>query len=41
MTVPGHKSELAFGLLGPEDSGVPVVAMLGRARSISYILENH
>ncbi|EPQ51758.1 inosine guanosine and [Gloeophyllum trabeum ATCC 11539] len=28
-TVPGHKSALAFGLLGPAD-GVPVVAMLGR-----------
>ncbi|PFH48928.1 hypothetical protein AMATHDRAFT_64278 [Amanita thiersii Skay4041] len=27
-TVPGHKSALAFGLLGTE--GVPVVAMLGR-----------
>ncbi|KAF8624746.1 hypothetical protein AX17_007077 [Amanita inopinata Kibby_2008] len=28
-TVPGHKSALAFGLMG-EDEGVPVVAMLGR-----------
>ncbi|KAJ6543884.1 nucleoside phosphorylase domain-containing protein [Mycena capillaripes] len=28
-TVPGHKSSLAFGLMGPGD-GVPVVAMLGR-----------
>ncbi|TEB25538.1 inosine guanosine and xanthosine phosphorylase family protein [Coprinellus micaceus] len=28
-TVPGHKSALAFGLLGSGD-GVPVVAMLGR-----------
>ncbi|PCH37419.1 inosine guanosine and xanthosine phosphorylase protein [Wolfiporia cocos MD-104 SS10] len=28
-TVPGHKSVLAFGLLGP-GAGVPVVAMLGR-----------
>ncbi|KAG5728412.1 putative purine nucleoside phosphorylase [Termitomyces sp. T112] len=28
-TVPGHKSVLAFGLLGPGD-GVPAVAMLGR-----------
>ncbi|CDO77863.1 hypothetical protein BN946_scf184668.g7 [Trametes cinnabarina] len=28
-TVPGHKSSLAFGLIGPGD-GVPVVAMLGR-----------
>lgn len=27
--VPGHKSALAFGLLGAGD-GVPVVAMLGR-----------
>jgi hypothetical protein len=39
ITVPGHKSELAFGLLGPEDHGVPVVAMLGRARSILFILD--
>jgi len=29
ITVPGHESTLAFGLLGGED-GVPVVAMLGR-----------
>ncbi|KAI0059935.1 inosine guanosine and xanthosine phosphorylase family protein [Artomyces pyxidatus] len=28
-TVPGHKSSLAFGLIG-EGEGVPVVAMLGR-----------
>ncbi|EDR10313.1 uncharacterized protein LACBIDRAFT_319739 [Laccaria bicolor S238N-H82] len=28
-SVPGHKSALAFGLLGPGE-GVPVVAMLGR-----------
>ncbi|KAI0356848.1 hypothetical protein OH77DRAFT_1477044 [Trametes cingulata] len=28
-TVPGHKSLLAFGLIGPGE-GVPVVAMLGR-----------
>ncbi|KAI0372565.1 hypothetical protein BV20DRAFT_964173 [Pilatotrama ljubarskyi] len=28
-TVPGHKSMLAFGLIGPGE-GVPVVAMLGR-----------
>ncbi|KAI0634531.1 hypothetical protein C8Q77DRAFT_1194637 [Trametes polyzona] len=28
-TVPGHKSSLAFGLIGP-GQGVPVVAMLGR-----------
>ncbi|KAI8996666.1 hypothetical protein BD414DRAFT_209384 [Trametes punicea] len=28
-TVPGHKSSLAFGLIGPGD-GIPVVAMLGR-----------
>ncbi|KDQ56773.1 hypothetical protein JAAARDRAFT_131880 [Jaapia argillacea MUCL 33604] len=28
-TVPGHKSALAFGLVGP-GKGVPVVAMLGR-----------
>ncbi|KAH9934476.1 uncharacterized protein BXZ73DRAFT_45863 [Epithele typhae] len=28
-TVPGHKSALAFGLIGP-GSGVPVVVMLGR-----------
>ncbi|PIL28920.1 hypothetical protein GSI_08967 [Ganoderma sinense ZZ0214-1] len=28
-TVPGHKSSLAFGLVGPGE-GVPVVAMLGR-----------
>jgi len=28
-TVPGHKSALAFGLLGSGE-GVPVVAMLGR-----------
>ncbi|KAF9810988.1 hypothetical protein IEO21_06745 [Rhodonia placenta] len=28
-TVPGHKSALAFGLLGP-GAGVPVVAMMGR-----------
>ncbi|KAI9069360.1 hypothetical protein FKP32DRAFT_1608444 [Trametes sanguinea] len=28
-TVPGHKSSLAFGLIGPGE-GVPVVAMLGR-----------
>ncbi|KAJ7672807.1 nucleoside phosphorylase domain-containing protein [Mycena rosella] len=28
-TVPGHKSSLAFGVMGPGD-GVPVVAMLGR-----------
>ncbi|KAJ6567352.1 nucleoside phosphorylase domain-containing protein [Mycena vulgaris] len=28
-TVPGHKSSLAFGFMGPGD-GVPVVAMLGR-----------
>ncbi|KAJ7087274.1 nucleoside phosphorylase domain-containing protein [Mycena belliarum] len=28
-TVPGHKSSLAFGLMGPGE-GVPVVAMLGR-----------
>lgn len=27
--VPGHKSELAFGLLGPGE-GTPVVVMLGR-----------
>jgi len=29
--VPGHKSTLAFGLLG-SGQGVPVVAMLGRVR---------
>ncbi|KAF8496913.1 hypothetical protein JB92DRAFT_2988852 [Gautieria morchelliformis] len=29
-TVPGHRNDLAFGLLGPVDNGVPVVAMLGR-----------
>lgn len=29
--VPGHKSALAFGLLGSGE-GVPVVAMLGRVR---------
>lgn len=29
--VPGHKSALAFGLIGP-DEGVPVVVMLGRVR---------
>jgi hypothetical protein len=29
--VPGHKSTLAFGLLGSGE-GVPVVAMLGRVR---------
>lgn len=28
LEVPGHKSELAFGLLGK--NGIPVVAMLGR-----------
>ncbi|KAI0761369.1 hypothetical protein BD413DRAFT_486037 [Trametes elegans] len=28
-TVPGHRSSLAFGLIGPGE-GVPVVAMLGR-----------
>jgi len=28
-TVPGHKSTLAFGLMG-SGAGVPVVAMLGR-----------
>ena len=27
--VPGHKSSLAFGLIGPGE-GVPVVVMLGR-----------
>lgn len=30
-TVEGHKSALAFGLIG-EGEGVPVVAMLGRVR---------
>ncbi|KAF8523787.1 nucleoside phosphorylase domain-containing protein [Hysterangium stoloniferum] len=29
-TVPGHKSELAFGFLGSPERSVPVVAMLGR-----------
>jgi len=29
-TVPGHKSELAFGFLGSPETSVPVVAMLGR-----------
>ncbi|KAJ2972176.1 hypothetical protein NUW54_g12328 [Trametes sanguinea] len=29
VIVPGHKSSLAFGLIGPGE-GVPVVAMLGR-----------
>ncbi|KAF8576281.1 hypothetical protein K439DRAFT_1397489 [Ramaria rubella] len=29
-TVHGHKSEIAFGLLGPPHKAVPVVAMLGR-----------
>jgi hypothetical protein len=33
-TVPGHKSALAFGLLGPGD-GVPVVVMLGRVRTLN------
>lgn len=32
MTVPGHKSSLAFGLIGP-GAGTPVVVMLGRVRS--------
>ena len=32
-TVPGHRSALAFGLVGGEgQEGVPVVAMLGRVR---------
>lgn len=31
--VPGHRSTLAFGLMGPGE-GVPVVAMLGRVRSL-------
>ena len=29
LEVPGHKSSLAFGLIGPGE-GVPVVVMLGR-----------
>lgn len=28
--VPGHKSSLAFGYLGPSPRRIPVVAMLGR-----------
>lgn len=31
--VQGHKSVLAFGLVGEGDESVPVVAMLGRVRS--------
>lgn len=31
VQVAGHKSSLAFGLIG-EGKGVPVVAMLGRVR---------
>lgn len=31
--VPGHKSTLAFGLLGSGE-GIPVVAMLGRVRNL-------
>ena len=31
--VQGHKSSLAFGLIG-EGTGIPVVAMLGRVRKI-------
>ena len=34
--VPGHKSTLAFGLLGSGE-GVPVVAMLGRVRNLSDV----
>lgn len=34
MIVPGHKSQLAFGLMGPPGGeSVPVVAMLGRVRT--------
>lgn len=33
LIVEGHKSALAFGLIGPGE-GIPVVAMLGRVRSI-------
>lgn len=33
--VPGHKSSLAFGVMGPGE-GVPVVAMLGRVRPIGF-----
>lgn len=33
-TVEGHKSSLAFGLIG-EGEGVPVVAMLGRVRLLT------
>ncbi|CAK5262456.1 unnamed protein product [Mycena citricolor] len=29
-TVPGHKSSLAFGFMGPKEGCVPVIAMLGR-----------
>ena len=36
--VAGHKSELAFGLVGAED--VPVVAMLGRVRPLFYSILN-
>ena len=34
-TVEGHKSALAFGLIG-EGEGVPVVAMLGRVRFLDF-----
>lgn len=38
-SVDGHKSILAFGLMGSGD-GVPVVAMLGRVRSRAVWIEN-
>jgi hypothetical protein len=36
LPVEGHKSILAFGLMGTGE-GVPVVAMLGRVRSLGLL----
>ena len=40
LTVPGHRSSLAFGFMG-DNQRVPVVAMLGRVRNNILYQDGH